>query len=294
MWFVRSAAVPLLVSLATGCTSESLNDDPTQCIDLNDGRYAETFDASEIEALVDQCWRSDNEGAKASSVGNKIFLEDGDLVMRVAADSGGSDVDDWTDADQAPMFYRRVEGDFIAVVRTEAASMTSGDHCIAPGNRAGLVVRDAADTALWATLTIEPYLFTASGEPANCAEDSDDTNDATASVELAGSTASFGSAEAAGIGVDGEADIALCRVGSEVRYFYGVPTSDPTKNTWLPMGNELWHAFGDRGLDVGITVAGKAPNFEVAGHFNWIVFDTGAYGDGCAGALELFQLPDDL
>lgn len=58
-------------------------------------------------------------------------------------------------------------------------------------------------------------------------------------------------------------------------------------------GGPVIHPIGAGPLDVGVTVAGTAPNFDVAGHFNWIVFENGVKADGCAGALEELVLPED-
>jgi hypothetical protein len=283
----------LLALIPCGCHSlQDLDVDYRDCVDVEQTTYREEFSDTDLESLRDRCWHIDNQGLTPQGITRKFFVEDGDFIIRVDNTDKTSDPDDWTATDQAPMFYRRLSGDFLVVVRVEAASQVGADHCIPPGNRAGLVARRSDDPSVWSTWTVQPYLWDhGGGDVALCDEDANENNNPTATVQVRSSQASFAEYDMDDVGADGEADIAICRIGSVVHYYYGQAGS-PTKNIWLPSAMDVSHPLGSGPVDVGMTAAGTPP--EVAGHFNWIVLQTGVYGDGCAGALESFTLPEDL
>ncbi|MCC6900040.1 MAG: hypothetical protein IT377_13760 [Polyangiaceae bacterium] len=278
-----------------GCTSlQDLDVEYRDCVDVGGTRYAETFDDSDLATLEDRCWHVDNLGLAPAGRDKKLFVEDGDLVVRVTDPGSGTDGDQWTANDQAPFVYRELDGDFLVVARAEAIGAASNDHCLAPGNVAGIALRRATERDVWATWTVEPHLWVVGPKQASCLDDTDETNNATATARLAGSEPGFASATFADIGADGEADLAVCRVQDEVHYFYGRATVDPRKDEWLPLGTAVVsHALGPGPLEVGATAAGKAPSFQVAGHFTLMVFERGPWGDGCAGALEQLELPKE-
>lgn len=308
----------LLLLPLLGCHSvQDLDIQYQDCVEVAEKNYLEEFDGNSTRPLRDShCWKTDNEGVAPGGIDSKIFIEDGDLIMRVDdttpdPDAASPDLDEWTSTDQAPMFFRRLTGDFLVVVRAEASSF-NGDHCMEMGmNRAGLVLRQADDRSVWTTWTVTPFL----GSSAVCDDDDDETNNPTATVEVRSSNPAFATFTKDDQGADGEADLAICRLGSKVYYYYGrsLAPEDPTKNAWLPKTGSVpdagsvdagddagpditeptSHAIGAGPLDVGLTAAGTSPFFEVAGHFNWIVFEQGVKGDGCAGALEEFTLPED-
>jgi len=282
--------------LALGCHSLlDLDVSYEECVDVQGSRYAESFSDTDLQGLRDRCWRVDNAGVAPSGIEQKLFVEDGDLVMRVEDPAGAKDQDQWTSDDQAPLIYRRLEGDFLVVVRAEASTKANGDHCLPAGNAAGLAVRKSDAPQDWATWTVEPYLWNDGTKQAECKEDADATNDPTATVRLGtAKKPAWPEASYENVGVDGEADIAVCRVDGDVYYLFGKATGDPTKNEWRPATSEVVsHAFGAGPLDVGLTTTGTAPKFEAAGHFNWVVFERGKWGDGCSGALERFSLPEE-
>jgi hypothetical protein len=293
-------ALGLLVLPLCGCHSlQDLDIQYEECVEEKQVSYREEFGEDGIRPLRDKhCWKSDNEGATPLGLDSKLFVEDGDLVMRVD-NSGTTDLDQWTPTDQAPMFFRRLDGDFLVVVRAEAATIVEGDHCL-NGEYAGLVVRQSDDPSIWSTWTVEPDLETFGNA---CA----DGDNPPARVRIRSSNPAFETRDLKDVGSDGEADIAICRVGGKVYYYYGEATAVPTKDEWVQVESTVsdgpvFHPLGAGVVDVGVTVAGVTvagakgieSHFDVAGHFNWIVFQEGTYGDGCTGALEDFVLPEDL
>lgn len=286
LWRGMRFAFGLLLLPVAGCHSlQDLDIQYEDCVEEKQASYREEFGEDSLQLLRDShCWKSDNEGAAPQGLDSKLFVEDGDLVMR-ADDSGTTDLDQWTLTDQAPMFFRQVQGDFLVVVRAEAATIVQGDHCL-NGESAGLVVRQSNDPSTWSTWMVQPDLAPGVG----CS----DEDTPPARVEIRSSNPALQEFGLGGVGADGEADVAICRVGGKIFFYYGLATTDPTKNTWEPKVGAVSHAIGPGILDVGVTVAGIDPNFDVAGHFNWIVFQEGTYGDGCSGALDGFVLPEDL
>lgn len=283
LWAVV-ATTPLL-----GCNGLlDLDVSYADCVDPPGKRYAETFDDRSFQDLRDRCWRVSNVGYAPSGVGDKIFLEDGDLVMRTEYDSKATDRDEWTATDQAPFFHRRVEGDFLLVARVEASSKASADHCLPDRNSAGLALRPSSGDAAWLTWTVEPYIWDHGATKAACEEDADDTNNPTARLRLR--TPAKEAPTVDDVGLDGEADIGLCRVGSEVFHYFRSPTQDLTTDGWSPGGASAATMPGV--LDLGLTATGSGAEYQAAGHFNWVVFERGTWGDGCTAALERFQLPE--
>lgn len=303
-WLVLGAC--LLAAPAAGCHSfMDLDVTYQECVDVPGNRYVEQFSGETLQSLRERCWRVDNPGNAPSGIEQKVFVDDTDLVMRVEDGGSSADLDEWTQNDQAPLVYRRVEGDFLVVVRAEAATKAKADHCLPPGNAAGLALRVSDQPEAWATWTVEPYLWTNGTQKADCLEDADETNNPTATVRLRSSNPSqWVETEYEDVGLDGEADIVICRVDDRVYYQYGKATADPTKNLWLPAGSGVSHTVGTGAIDLGLTVHGRRTSvtppatppetdFAAAGHFNWVVFDHGTYGDGCSGVLDLLTLPED-
>lgn len=257
------------------------------CVDPPGSRYAEGFRGRTLQDLRDRCWRIANPGHAPSGIGEKIFPEDGDLVMRTEYEPGSSDRDEWTSTDQAPFFHRQLEGDFLVVARAEASTKASADHCLPAGSSAGIALRPRDSQSEWMTWTVEPFLWNQGGKQADCKEDADETNNPTATVRLR--TSGGADEPTSNVGLDGEADIAVCRVGDAIHRYYRQPTPDLLLDGWKAQGE-----LGMTGpVDVGVTATGKGEEFKAAGHFNWVVFARGTWGDGCAGALEQFALPEE-
>ncbi len=180
------------------------------------------------------------------------------------------------------------EGDFLLVARVEASSKASADHCLPDRNSAGLALRPSSGDAAWLTWTVEPYIWDHGATKAACEEDADDTNNPTARLRLR--TPAQEAPTVDDVGLDGEADIGLCRVGSEVFHYFRSPTQDLTTDGWSSGGASAATMPGV--LDLGLTATGSGAEYQAAGHFNWVVFERGTWGDGCAAALERFQLPE--
>lgn len=264
------------------------------CVDTRRTPWVETFDEGDLGDLQDRCWRVDNVGSAASASAGRIFVEDGDLVIRVGdGDPAAADLDEWSAGDQAPLFFRRLEGDFLLVARVEAATKATGDHCLPPGNAAGLAVRRPGAGGDWATWTVEPHLWSDGSKQAECQDDLDPTNDPTATVRVRQSVGpEWAESSYEDVGEDGEVDLAICRVGADVHYLYRGVEISAGRYQWLPIApGGVAHPFGVEPLDVGLTATGAAPNFETAGHFTWVAVVSGSWGDGCLGALEHFSPP---
>lgn len=96
--------------------------------------------------------------------------------------------------------------------------------------------------------------------------------------------------EQAGIGEDGEADLAICRLDDIVGYCYRDPDAEAPEASWKLAGS---HVASGQPVDVGATAAGSDPSYQVEGHFNWMVLERGVASDGGSGALEALVLPED-
>jgi hypothetical protein len=250
--------------------------------------YLEEFaPGTTLEGLKERCWQVDNPPSDVPALPD-LFVDDDDLVMRVVEPLDGVR-QQWRDGDEAPMIFQRIESDFLVVTRIEALDKVSGDHCLAEGNMAGIVARRSADE--WSTYLLGPFT---PDPPAtiDCSDDSDSPPPTLVQARSRGG--SWGAdledrgVDHAGVGIDGEADIALCRLHGTLIYYYRDPESTAEEPTWTRLGS---HDVGTGGLDVGLTVSGWDPFYEAEGHFAWALYDVGIAADGCAGALEPLVLP---
>ena len=253
----------------------------------------EPFDApagptTDLGTLYDDCWQLDG---LANS--ENAFIDDGDFVLRVGAPTG-DDRDEWSGDEQAPMLYQALAGDFLVATRVEGVERGSASHCLSEGNAVGLVARRTEPTLDWATLLIAPFTPDPLPEGAACEEDALlplPTKAIVRSREQAwGDDTEVEGDNQKGIGEDGEADLALCRVNTTLRYFYREPTSDPLLPIWTEI---LEHDVGTGPLDVGLTATGMDPNYDAEGHFTWVAVSDGLPGDGCTGAFERLELPEE-
>lgn len=268
-----------------------------ECVPIAETSYATEFRAGTTLAdLQDRCWHVENQGPAPGGLSEKIFVSDGDLVIRTVAPVD-DDFDRWSGTDRGPMVSRRLEGEFVVVARAEALRKSVASHCLDPTEAAGLAVGQVDEPNAWATWLIEPFLWENGPKKAVCEEDTDDSNNATATGRGRSSLTGAEDFRIDDIGADGEVDIAICRVGSELSYFYR-SGSDPKSPTWLqPKGGS--HSFGNGPVEVGLTANGvdidpldSDPGFHTEAHFNWVVFREGSVADGCAGALESLTLPE--
>jgi hypothetical protein len=233
-----------------------------------------------LERLEERCWRV----ANAENDPSDVFVFDGDLIIRVNEPRAGIH-EQWSGDDEAPMVFQAVDDDFLLVTRVEAVHKITGDHCLAEGNMAGLVARRGPGS--WTTFLLGPFDL----EEFDCADESEAPPPTMAAIRSAGDGWGPDSVargpEDLGIGEDGEADLAICRVDDVLTYFYRDPVADPP--AWISVAD---HRAGDDPLDIGMTAAGADPNYGVEGHFDWVVFRRHILGDGCAGALAGLTLPE--
>jgi hypothetical protein len=256
--------------------------------------YLETFPPETTpKNLVERCWEIANDEPATDDV----FPSDGDLVMRVHEPIPGAFGQRWAGAEQGPMAFQRVSGDFVAAVRVEALDQIAGDHCLEQiddtgdgvGESAGMVVRLADHS--WFVFLIAP--FTPTGNPDNLQCDREDPALPTQGIVRSrdGTQARFiRGVNDAGIGIDGEAQIATCRRGDELFLFYIDPAA--TEPTWVPFDTAPAFEAVSGVVEVGATVSGGT-DYKIEGHFTSTFFTDGLGPDGCQGALEGLDLPTE-
>lgn len=251
--------------------------------------YADEFPiGTTMEMLLERCWQLDNVQNDPSDV----FPDDGDLVMRASPPTNGR-FEQWFGPDQAPIFYQHIGGDFLVMTRVEAIDQVSGDHCLeAEGeqdNMAGLVLRREGTAVEWATFLVGPFFPMMGIDCGDMSMAPPPTRAVVASRDDAwGAPFVEEGPMRMGIGEDGEADLAICRVNDSVTYYFRDPNSSPM----MPMWSDAIaaHRVPAGPLDVGLTAPGRDPVYVTEGHFNWVVF-TSIGADGCGGALEKVVLP---
>jgi hypothetical protein len=242
--------------------------------------YAEHFGEKgpdHYPALVDQCWQAQNLSA------DRRLEASEDLVLTYlrTEDVGLED---------APLtLARRMPADFVLVTHAEATERLQSSFCLHPGDAAGIVVTgpaagDAAPHRL--ALLIAPDL---APPLVACVDDDDDTNDPPV-------IASVGETQSGDIWTHGEADIALCRSGDRLTYYYRQPDdpdADWQAKDWVtfdvPPG-EGSDFIGTGPVDVGLVTTRSDDDLQVQGVFNWVyVFDV---VDDCKAPLEDMIKPE--
>ncbi len=232
------------------------------------------------EELGERCWEVGNDD------GN-LLLDDGDLILRLNELSGQPQR--WASGTQGPMVFQRFEGDFVMAARLEVLHKRDGSLCLPPDNEVGLVLRQTAPDLAWTTLLISPFDVE---EPCVPTDDAAFPIQAkTRSSESSwGPDVVFRGPEDGGIAfLDGETDLAVCRVEGQVTFYYREPASPVTDAQWLPIGAPI--ATGNETLDVGPTASGGEERV-VEGHFTWVGYAERDVGDGCTGLLQLLDLPE--
>jgi hypothetical protein len=239
--------------------------------------YSEHFSPGTTEKnLIERCWFFDN----VLDV-DDVFVEDEDLIIRVGMGAT------WGLSTQGPYAYRRMKKDFVIGTRVEILDQVNGAHCLDPGDAVGIVVRKEGH---WASLFIS--LFTPDPPPPGL--DCNGLDEAVPPVKASvhrtndawGLPVEFTGVDQAGIGFDGEADVAMCRLNGLLTAYYRDLSSDPTEEPlWIPIGDGL--LVGDGEIDVGLTAQGSSAE----GHFQWVEFSGRVGGDGCVGELALMQVP---
>ncbi len=276
-------ALPLL---ALPCACQAFTDPGYEYVDcVRSEEAVELFEGSQDPPAALHCWDVDNASDPAY-----IRQKDGDLVIHPLADA--STGAQWTEAAQAPLLYRSVSGDFLAVTRAEAVSTQFGDHCLGLEEEAGLIVRQREPYA-WARWLVRPNLPADAGIEL-CGDEADPPPYAEVRARSFGFDSEIDDT-VGGVGDDGEAYIALCRHDDVLSFFYQnlAPRDENPALTFQQSEVTLVVGFGE--LDVGLTATGEqGAGSQPEGHFNWLVLLDFAEppADGCSGALEQFQFPE--
>lgn len=304
-WSEPRAAEMLLwgtVSLAmAGCRSLSNLDIHYESCVSPKKPYLESFNDG-YQVLLDRCWSAENADERSQvSIGDNH-----DLSVRYATASPLPQP--WTG--KPPGLVRRVEGDFVIVAQAESLK-ADGSFCgMDPGDdAAGMIVRPAAvegGARASAAFLLRPYLEDPSGPTRTCEDGSPAPPKAIAEVKTNDPSALLSSS--GGIGEDGEGEIAICRLGSLLHFFYRV-RSNPDAGTledWKPVsapgtdggmadaGNEANEsvAVGTEPVDVALAVT--ASTVGVQGTFNWVAVlsegTTASFSD-CQSPLQEFNVP---
>jgi hypothetical protein len=275
----RALAVSALLFTVPSCRAAI--DEPTyRCTLPTEFPFVETFDG-DVGELQDRCWETRDAQSSA------LFTDDGDLVIRPEAPAS------WAPGESAPSLTQAIEGDFVVITRAEPVNVLQGDHCrLGESEVAGLVADRDTEPAGWLTLTVRPTGVT----PENCVDEAPDPPRAIVERTVYGFGLS-GDASAPtakdGVGEDGEADVALCRLGNVLASYTRnvastVDASVATNAAWTLVRDD---DVGPGALHVGVTAA--RGNVSMEGHFNWVVFQRiGRLGsDGCEGELANFTEP---
>jgi len=257
-------------------------------VDYNDCErhpYTEEFsEGTTLKNLYERCWQV----ANADEHPSDVFVAEGDLVVRVSTPASGTG-ERWDGDQQGPMAFQALEADFVAAIRVEAVNAISGDHCLAEGNMAGLVVRARSPDVGWATFLTGPDMQAMGSF--DCKDDEKvhptlgvvrSRNDAWGDAKT-----TLGHDPTAGIGNLGEADLAVCRLHAKLVFYYRDPGAGEPK-TWF----EVTRFDASTGpMDVGLAASGWRDSFEVEGHFTHAILSDGIGPDGCQGALERLVVP---
>jgi len=271
--------------VALGC--QAIADPDVEYVDCfpNPNRtYEETFHSGEEPPGAERCWRMENLAAPG------YYREDEeDLIIHPPGGPGAR----WLETEQAPFFFQRVTGDFLAVTRAETVSgVTAGDHCLNPNEASGLAVRRRAPLA-WTTLLVRPELNDEElMDPQFCGDEPLEPPPAQVEAKSYG-FGKDGPDYVSGVGFDAEADIALCRKDHLLFYFIQDATMrEPTRLLAnLKEGfAQLDVGFGP--LDVGLTATAAAGRDTLPeGHFPWLYFKDYSNDpkESCLVALEEFM-----
>jgi hypothetical protein len=308
----RSARAALLaLALAPSC--RAIVDSGITYAECSQTDYTEPFEkGSTLKQMLEHCWETSDATTDEGDPSADILLEDGDLVIRSSASF--SDASQWQGETQGPLAYQRLEADFVLATRVEAFDKINADRCVPPGYRAGLALRLVDSPADWVTFMIESFEPT---PPAICDESGETHLPTLGRVEsngLGNSKTTTGQDDA-GIGLDDavEADIAICRVGDAVSFYYREPGTDAAP-VWRQVGGGDFVYDISGPLDVGLTVAGvkvegdpaasfrtgelrstvgnwKAASFRTGAHFQWAFVTDTILTDGCEQTLAAFQFP---
>jgi hypothetical protein len=237
--------------------------------------YTEQFDNG-YQGLADRCWKAENvkEG--------RLLEASEDLVLSYLS----------TDApvalsDDPVMLVRELTGDFVVVTHVEVTERQHSSFCLGAGDAAGLVVEavdpDQSIRRVAVLVTPDANATEPDGTPVDCADGSDHPPPVIASV---------GETHSDPIWQAGEADIAICRSGDTLTYFFRQPAEPDA--AWQPtdwkalavMGDDPAGTIGFGPVSVGpvATIGPESVDVQVQGAFNWVSLP-GFHLD-CLGPLE--------
>lgn len=295
---MRSRSAPAaLVALALLTSCRAVVDSGITYVECNETDYVEAFQrGSTLKELLEHCWQTSDATTDADDPSADILLEDGDLVIRSSASV--IDASQWSGDNQGPLAYLRFEADFVMATRVEVFDKINADRCVPPGYRAGLALRFSESSAEWVTFLIESFQLT---PPLPCDEETEAQLPTMGEVKSNGlglSKTTTG-ADDAGIGLDDavEADIAMCRVGDLLTFYYREPTSTEEAPVWRQVGGNFVYPDIAGPVDVGVTVAGTkvegdpGASFRTGAHFQWAMVTDTILTDGCKQTLLAFDFP---
>ncbi len=272
MLWSRSVAQGVLVVNAAACgTLSDLGVAYDPCVPV-EYPYIEEF-RDDFQTLTDHCWHPNADARQA-----KYLVADGDLVIRPGGDAR------WAAKTQAPSATLTLAGDFLFVTRAEALSSFASDHCaLTAADTAGIVAYDGKSGS-FTTLTIRPFLEESGVE---CQDDS--KHPPRAIVEIRDVGFEGGDQSLNGVGADGEGDIALCRQGNQLAYFYRDFDEPNFEVQWKLLGRKAIRAST---LEVGLTTTGQEVR-GIEGHFPWVIVPYQGQGEGCSETLAKLKLPGE-
>lgn len=251
--------------------------------------FVEQFDVDDA-GLADRCWRAENVGDE-----RRLETYGSDLLIRY----GSASQEGLTYADDVPALLRRMPEDFVIVTHVETTEMLHSGFCVEPGDSAGIVVRGTEHGSrpeLRAALLLWP-------DPVAARENCGDSDEIEVGAIIQGvSNDGREGTEAEPVGASGEADIAICRSGSQLTYFYRRPEEEDA--AWVPedwkqlvddQGEPRDDEVGDGPLDVGLAaIAAKDGVEQLQGAFNWVAIQAdGSVGEDCRGPLDSLLSPSN-
>jgi hypothetical protein len=276
----QRACLALLLFVASGVVGCRGLSDPgieyRECVEPG-SPYHELFNDG-YRALPERCWTSQN------AVEGDLSIGDSDLVASHAQAVRWDGV--------LPMLLRHVEGDFVMVTKTEVSAGSTSDFCDLQKNDAtgeydasGLIV---LGEGVRQAFLLRPFLEESTS--ITCEDESANPPKALAFVPQS-DTGEFKST--GGIGLDGEGDIAVCRRGSNLSYWFRDPVDPEAPWQTLDWKHlEDTDEVGEGPLDVGLTVTitEASLSLSIEGHFNWVVLTD--LSDDCRGPLEDMKNPE--
>lgn len=288
----------LAIAMLTGC--RAVVDSGITYTECEQTDYVEPFRrGSALKGLLEKCWQFTDANVDDGDPSADILLEDGDLVIRSSPAEIG-EVSHWTGSAQGPLAFQTFEADFVMGVRVEVFDKINADRCVPPGYRAGIALRLANGAPeAWATFMIEPFQ---TDPPIQCDEESGEAQlPALGKVEnngLGGLSTTTRGTDDAGIGLDDavEADIAMCRIGSLLTFYYRDPDSSEQEPVWRRVGGDFQYSEITGPVEVGLTVAGvkkedPGESFRTAAHFQLALISDTILTDGCEETLTAIEYP---